>query len=496
MAGAASTLVSWIGAVVRAHPNDPAVIYEGQTWTYKELWQRSAVIARELLASGVRRGEAVGLVGANEAVYIATYFGIMRAGATAVPLNAMLDAASLRDQLVIVEARTVFVGLVDAEVRDELSESFRTIPMGGSGEPSPRSSLPALGSSTPCSIMMTSGSTGRPKGAVHSQGTMLHAAMQLGSVFPFGSGQRGVVFLPLYACIPEQVLPMLCMGGALEILPRFDIERVADACARATTFDAVPTIMGRLIEHAPLEKLAKLEWVLFASEPMPPALLHRWWDELPTVETHQFYGMTEILPLTAAPHWILRAEPSTVGRAFPTTRLEVQADDGSGHSDGQGELVGSSPARLLSYYNDQDATARALSSDGAFHTGDLGRIGDDGLVYLTGRLKDVIISGGINIAPAEIEHVACNHPDVLSAIVVGIPSERWGETPVVVAVAKPGRRLTADDILAHCRDNLSSYKRPSGAAVVPTIPVTGIGKAAKSSVRQQIMDGVIQLVRA
>ncbi|MFC6239317.1 class I adenylate-forming enzyme family protein [Longivirga aurantiaca] len=491
-----STLVSWIGAVARAHPNDPALIFEGDTWTYKDLWHRSASISRELLAKGLRRGESVGLVGANEAVYVATYFGIMRAGATAVPLNAMLDVKSLREQLELVEATSVFVGHVAEGVRDELAESFRVLPMHGSGAAVSRSQLPAVRTNTPCSIMLTSGSTGKPKGAVHTQGTMLHAALQLGSMFPFGPGQRGVVFLPLYACIPEQVLPMLCMGGALEILPRFDIERIADACLQATTFDAVPTVMGRLIEHAPLDKLAHLEWVLFASEAMPTALINRWWEELPNVETHQFYGMTEILPLTAASHRMLRAEPTTVGRAFPTTSIRVQATDGFESLDGSGELVGMSPARMLGYYNDDPATARAVSTTGGMHTGDIGRIDENGFVYLTGRLKDIIITGGINVSPGEIEHVACHHPDVLSAIVVGLQSQRWGETPVVVAVAKPGRDLSADELLRYCRSNLASYKRPSGAAVVTSLPTTGIGKAAKESVKQMIMDGVILLVHA
>src|SRR5699024_1496901 len=121
------------------------------------------------------------------------------------------------------------------------------------------------------------------------------------------------------------------------------VERVADACTRATTFDAVPTILSRLLEHAPHHKLSSLKWVLFASEPMPVTLLHRWWDELPGVETHQFYGMTEVLTLSAAPHHLLRAEPSSIGRAFPTTRLGVDLQC-PGEPDGGRELIGATPA--------------------------------------------------------------------------------------------------------------------------------------------------------
>ncbi|WP_232827612.1 class I adenylate-forming enzyme family protein [Jiangella endophytica] len=488
------TVVAWIEAVARAHGGRPALIHEAATWSYRDLWSRAEDVARRLLADGLRPGDAVGLLGANEPAYIVNYLGIARAGGTAVPVNDRLDGATVRSLLAAVDATRVFVGRVDPGVRDELAETFQILAMHGDGPVQRRGRLPVAGPGSPAAIMLTSGSTGRPKGVVHAQGTMLHAALQLASAFPFRPDDRSVVFLPLYACIPEQVLPVLCTGGALEILPRFDIERVADACTRATTFDAVPTILSRLIEHAPLEKLAHLRWVMFASEHMPVTLLHRWWDELPGVETHQLYGMTEVLPLSAAPHRLLRREPSTIGRAFPTTLLSVESGSSGGAADG-GELVGASPARMVGYYKDEVATKAALGPDGAMRTGDLGRIDERGLVFLTGRSKDIIISGGINIAPAEIEAVASRHPAVERAVVVGVPSERWGETPVVVAVPRPGQPLTADDLLSHCRSLLTSYKRPTGAGLIDTLPTTGIGKTAKDTVRKMIVDGKINVVR-
>jgi acyl-CoA synthetase (AMP-forming)/AMP-acid ligase II len=321
---------------------------------------------------------------------------------------------------------------------------------------------------------------------------MLHGSLQLASTFPFGPAERGVVFLALYACIAEQVLPTLCTGGTLEILPGFDVDRVADACTRATTFDAVPTVLRRLIEHASLDKLSNLKWILFASEIMPVSLLERWWDELPGVEMHQFYGMTEALPLTAAPHALLRAEPTTVGRAFPTTRLSVIADRTS--SDGSGELVAATPARMTGYFNDRSATKSAFTGRGEIRTGDVGRIDERGLVFLTGRCKDIIISGGMNLAPGEIEAVASAHASVREAVVLGIPSARWGETPVVIAVAKPNHVLTPDELLRHCRSRLSSFKKPTAAALVPQLPTTGIGKTDKAALLRMIEDGEIGLV--
>ncbi|WP_419999948.1 class I adenylate-forming enzyme family protein [Streptomyces boninensis] len=498
MAGRLGSVVSWVGAVVRAHPGHPALISEGSTWSYREFWERSAAVARRLLAMGLTPGQAVGLVGANERDYVVNYFGILRAGGAVVPVSHLLDAASIRDQLTSFDARAVFVGRVDAAVRDEFAAAaIPVLPMKGAAEEAPGGGrLPFLGASSTCAIVPTSGSTGRPKGVVHSHGTLLHGPLQLASVFPFGQGERGLVFLPLYACIPEQVLPMLCTGGAVEILPGFDIERVADACTRATTFDAVPTILSRLIEHAPPHKLARLRWVMFASEVMPGPLLRRWWEELPGVEMNQFYGMTEVLTLTAAPHQLLRAEPTTVGRPFATSALTVEHGDGSAAAYGSGELLGGGPARMRGYYDDVAATKAALAPDGSMRTGDLGRIDERGMVFLTGRSKDIIISGGINIAPAEIEAVAAAHPAVERVVVVGIPSARWGETPVVVAVPRPGRAVTSAALLDHCRSRLAGFKRPTGAGLIDSFPTTGIGKTAKDAVRRMIVDGKISLVRA
>jgi acyl-CoA synthetase (AMP-forming)/AMP-acid ligase II len=263
------------------------------------------------------------------------------------------------------------------------------------------------------------------------------------------------------------------------VLPGFDPERIAAAARHATSFDAVPTVMARLLDGAPPGDLARLRWVSFASEPMPVSLLRRWWDALPGVATYQFYGMTELVPATVASDRLQREEPATVGVPFPTTR--VSAIDG--------ELVCQSPAQMIGYYGDDPV-------DGAIRTGDLGRIDERGRVFLTGRLKDLIISGGLNVAPAEIEAVACEHPGILTAVVVGIPDDRWGETPVVVAVPVRDGGIAARDVLHHCRGELTSFKRPSAAALVDALPATGIGKPAKAVIRRQILDGEIELVRA
>jgi acyl-CoA synthetase (AMP-forming)/AMP-acid ligase II len=478
-----ATLVDWIGTVARAQAGRPAVHGDGLTWSYEQLWARAGGIARHLLRDrGLVPGDRVGIVGANEPAYLATYFGVLRAGCVAVPLNAMLDVEDMRAQLAHVGAVATIAGEVGAAARDGLAPTWamRDLVAGGTGP------LPQPASGDPACIYLTSGSTGRPKGVVHTQGSLLHMALQLASTLPFGPEERSIAFLPFFAAA-EQVLPVLCTGGSLDVLPGFDPERIARAARHATSFDAVPTVMARLLDRAPLEDLARLRWVSFASEPMPASLLRRWWDALPDVATYQFYGMTELIPATVASDRLQREEPTSVGVPFPSARLSVLEG---------GELACHSPAQMAGYYADDVATAAALTADGAIRTGDAGRIDERGRVFLTGRLKDLIISGGLNIAPAEIEAVACEHPGILAAVVVGIPDDRWGETPVVVAVPTRDNGVAARDVLHHCRRELTAFKRPSAAALVDVLPATGIGKSAKAEIRRRILDGEIALVRA
>jgi acyl-CoA synthetase (AMP-forming)/AMP-acid ligase II len=491
----AQTLVGWLSSVATAQASRPALFGDNnKEISYAELWSRAGGIARHLLQdSAIPKGSRVASIGTNEPAYIEAFLGILRAGHVAVPLNPMLDVPSVAAQLDLVEASAVIVGDVSSDLDEGLRDGRHCLELKAlRRDASPfddRTKLPRLLPGMPASIIPTSGSTGAPRGVLHTQATLLHCALQIASAMPMRPDDRNVAFLPFFASIPEQVLPTLCTGGSLEVVPRFDVERVAEACRRATCFDAVPTIMARLLDEAPLDALANLRWVYFASEPMPPALLRRWHEALPNVEAHQFYGMTELVPATAASHRMLLEDPTTVGIPFPTTL--VAQDETTG------QLLIRSPAQMRGYYNDVAASKAALAPNGSLKTGDLGRIDERGRVYLTGRLKDIIITGGLNVAPAEIEAIACHHPGVGAAAVVGIPDLRWGETPVVVGVARDGNGgLTADSLLQHCRQGLKGFKRPSAAAVVESLPSTGIGKIAKNLLRDQIVRGEIALVRA
>jgi acyl-CoA synthetase (AMP-forming)/AMP-acid ligase II len=492
-----STVVEWLARVVDGHHHRPALVSAERTWTYAELWSRAGKIAHALLDQPTfGTGAAVGLIGQNTPEYVAAYIGVMRAGGTVVPLNERLRAREIREQLELVCAW----GLIDADREPSWSDLLdggppvwpvRKLRGDGSGR------LPSPAPHSNACILLTSGSTGRPKGVVHTHAALLHSALRLAGALPFGPAERTVAFLPFFASMPEQVLPALLSGAAVESIDHFDPDRIARACRAATCFDAVPTIMARLLDEADHDGLRHLSWISFASEPMPVALLERWWDALPGVATHQIYGMTECLPITYAGPAQLRSKPRSVGLPYPTSELSVVGAGGEPLPPGvPGEVTCRTPASMAGYLGDPDATRAVTTGSGAIRTGDLGELDEDGALFLTGRLKDLIISGGLNVAPAEVEAAACRHPAVASAVVVGIPDPRWGETPVVVAVPMSGSPLRPDDLLSFCRTELSGFKRPSGAALVDRLPLTGIGKSAKSVVRDRILNGEITLVRS
>ncbi len=491
------SLVDGLLRSVASSPDHTAIRAGPTTWTYADLWDRSGRVGASLLGRlGLRPGDRIGILGLNDPGYVAAYFGILRAGCVAVPLNQFLLATELADQLELVGARLCLVGRIDAATAGTVAGRLPTAPIDDlfSGTDRP---LPPVEAQADATILLTSGTTGSPKGAVQTHATMCFAISELQGALPFSADDVMLAFLPFFAALPEQILPTLLAGGTVEVLPRFDLDAVDEACSRATTFDAVPTIMARLLHGIDHARLARLRWLMFASEPMPPALLASWWEALPAVRTYEFYGMTEMLTITVATPETLRAAPDSVGLPFPGSAVSVVGPAGGLVPVGEpGEVVCSSPARMRGYLPEGIDPATWRLPSGAMRTGDLGRLDEGGRLVLTGRIKDLIISGGLNIAPAEIEAVAVTHPAVAGAVVVGIPDRLWGETPIVIAVAKRDASLTPDELLAYCRERLASYKRPTGAALVERFPMTGIGKSSKAALRDEILSGALEIVRA
>ncbi|MFN8217764.1 MAG: class I adenylate-forming enzyme family protein [Solirubrobacterales bacterium] len=490
-----ATLLGWLREVTHAQGSRPAVGDGTETWSYHRLWDAAGRVAQGLRRDGAAAAPAVALIGTNSPAYLAAYLGVMRSGSMVVPLNHRNSLADLRQQLELVGADLCVAAGADDGLLAGLGEACSVLDAGRLLETEPVVDIPEPDADDPALCVLTSGSTGAPKGVVHSQGTLLHAGLQLLGALPINRDDVGLAFLPFFASAPEHALPLLLGGAALRTTVGFDPDEICDACDEVTSFDAVPTAIGRLLELGNHAQLRKLKWISFASEPMPATLLERWREEVPTVAAHQFYGLTELLPATHADPVMMREASGTVGTPYPTTALRIVDEEldevGIGE---EGEVVCWSPARMSGYLDAPAQTAEALTDDGALRTGDIGHLDERGRLFLTGRRKELIISGGLNVSPAEIEAAAYRCPGVAAAAVIGMPDSRWGETPVLIAVASRGESLSATDLLRHCEGELAGYKRPSAAAVLPDLPVIGIGKSAKAVLRERIMRGELTLV--
>ena len=324
-------------------------------------------------------------------------------------------------------------------------------------------------------IAYTSGTTGAPKGAVLTHANLLANSESIAVTWRWHAEDRLVHALPIFhghgLCVA--LYTSLLTGSSVVLLPRFDVDAVFDACVaqRATMFFGVPTMYHRLAGSERVRELAQLRLAVSGSAALS-AELHRAMAETAGVEVLERYGMTETLMTLSNPYDGER-RPGTVGFPFPGVEAEVE--------DGGGEVLVRGPAVFSGYWERPGATSESFAG-GWFHTGDLGVI-EDGYVRLLGRSTDVIISGGFNVYPAEVEDVLLGHPSVVDVAVTGVPSAEWGETVCAWVVPDGVSPLDVDDVLAYAAQRLAPYKRPRRVRLVDSLPRNSMGKVRRSELR-------------
>jgi acyl-CoA synthetase (AMP-forming)/AMP-acid ligase II len=297
-------------------------------------------------------------------------------------------------------------------------------------------------------------------------------------------GETTLHFLPLFSSCLEQLIPLTLLGSTHVIMPHFDAPEAWRLIGEhgVTHFDAVPTVLRRLFDERPPVPPASLRVVSYASEPMPARLIAELTEYAPDISFVQFYGMIEHLCLTALkPNEQLRPS-GTVGRPMLGTSLRILDEHQLEVLTGEvGEIVAKGPTIMAGYWEDEIATDQVISS-GWMRTGDLARVDEDGYVVLSGRIKEVIKTGGMTVIPREVEEVLRGHPSVEDAAVVGAPSEEWGEEVRAFVVLDESLVLNtaAGELLGHCRQHLPGYKCPKRIEVISELPKTGIGKVARS----------------
>jgi fatty-acyl-CoA synthase len=483
----------------RFRPNRVAVHCQGEDLSWSELWRRVEAATLRLASLGVNRGDRVAYLGYNHPEILALLFACARLGALFVPLNFRLARAEHENILAHAEASMLVVARDfyerAAAIRRQLPV-MRLVALEGTPAgwfawegPMPAGFVPKLPGTDadPVLIVYTSGTTGKPKGAVHTQRALFWNIVNATLYQDLTSHDHVLTVLPMFhvggLCI--QTLPALHAGATVTLHPRFEPGLwLKDVAARRPTLSLlVPATMKAITTHPDWETtdLSSLRELDAGSSTIPESLIAAFHAR--GVPVAQIYGSTETGPVSM----YLRAEDARrkVGSAGkPAMHAEIRlvdADGGDVKPGGVGEIWVRAPNLMSGYWKDPDNPA---FQDGWFRSGDLARVDEEGFYWVVGRSKDMIISGGENVYPAELENILADCPDIAEAAVVGVPDPKWGEAVVAAIVKRPGASLDETAVMRLFEGRLARYKLPRRVAFVEALPKSAIGKVQKFEVRK------------
>ena len=475
------TLDRWIRDRARATPGRVAIDSRGVETTYAELDERSDRLAAGLVAAGVVRGDRVATLTATSTEHVVVFFACAKAGLTLMPLNWRLTEPELAYQLADAEPAVLLssdeYAATAASLHDRSAGLEELVLKQHKPVPGPRDDDGLL-------LVYTSGTTGRPKGALLTHANCFWTNLS----FDLATGLAGddvvLAVLPQFHCGGWNVQPLLAWwkGAKVVLEPSFDASRALALIAeqRVTTMMGVPANYLFMAEAPGFAEadLSSLRSAVVGGAPMPEALLETWHEK--GVEIVQGYGLTEAAPnvLCLPPEDAARKRGSA-GKPYPHVDVALR-DPASGRilaGAAEGELVVRGPNVFAGYWRDPEATEAAFA-DGWLLTGDVAFRDDEGYYTIVGRTKDMIITGGENVYPAEIENVLYDHAAVREVAVVGIPDARWGEACVAFVVR--GGEATEDELLEHCRSRLARYKVPKSVRFVDSLPRNALDKVVKS----------------
>jgi fatty-acyl-CoA synthase len=497
---------AWVARRAERSP-DAVALVDGPTrarTSYAELDEHVGARADRLAALGVGHGDRVALLGENSPAYLEWLFAAARLGAITVPVNMRLAAPEVAYVLAdsgagVLVRSTVFAPLADAAC-GELDEAPVLVELGEAPDgPGRREPEPGAGrGAEPCVIMYTSGTTGRPKGAVLTHDNMLWNAVNMLSAGPgIASTDVTIAAAPLFhiGALGLSALPLLYAGGTVVVVPAFDPAGFLDLLAAegVTTQFLVPSMWAALTRVPDLgdRSFPALRWAISGGAPCPVTVIERFLG-LGWTFTEGF-GMTELSPSAL---FLETADVVThagsVGRPFLHVDARLVDEAGAEVGVGEvGELVLRGPTVFAGYWNRPEETAEAFRDSGQhadrwFHSGDLGVRDEHGFITLVDRKKDMIITGGENVYPVEVEQVLHRHPGVADVAVVGVGDPQWGESVLAVVVpADPDAPPAADDVIAFAREHIAHFKAPRRVEVVGELPRNATGKLLKRTLREQ-----------
>jgi fatty-acyl-CoA synthase len=523
-----------------AHPDRDAVVFpaQGIRWSWAELEARVDRIALGLNGLGIDLGEHVGIWSMNVPEWVVTQLAVARLGAVLVNVNPAYRTHELEEALHLADVTTLIVGSAFkgsdfvAMVQSVCPEVAAATTPGWSSARLPRlKTLIALAdrpgpgwltwsdleetrasatcalderdlrltATSVCNIQFTSGTTGLPKAAMLSHRNLLSNAYHVGRRLRYTAEDRVCVPVPFYHCFGCVLGSLVCaVNGATIVVPAPAFDPGATLAAieqeRCTAVYGVPTMFVAMLDHPSFgsRDLSRLRTGIMAGAPCPLPLMEKVVNVMGAREICIGYGQTEASPIitfTAADD-PLEVRVGTVGSPLPGVEVRL-VDPGTreasptGHP---GELCARGHGVMSGYYKNPQATARAIDDDGWLHTGDLALLRDDGNYRIVGRCKEIIIRGGENIYPPEVEEFLHHHPDVAEVAVAGLPDLKYGEIVAAWVVPRPGTALSPEDIREFCRGRIAHFKIPSRVAIVPSLPKTVTGKVRKHVLKEQAID--------
>jgi long-chain acyl-CoA synthetase len=457
----------------RLHPAKPALLFEGAEISYARLDELANREAVRLRQAGIGRGDRVALCLPNTPQFAASYLGALKLGAIVVSINPSLVDEEIRFMLKDSGAAHV--------VRDP--DAWRC-----DGAGAPVIDARDMDPDDPAVIVYTSGTTGFPKGATLSHGNVVFAMESKRRYLGIRPDDRLILFLPLFHCFGQNAIlnAGLCSGATLVLQRSFDKDRVLECIARdgVTMFNGVPANYAVLCEAASPSQLRGVRYFLSAAAPLPVEIEKRWQARFGK-PIYQGYGLTETSPFASYNHATAHRAGSIGSPIDGVEMAVIDVEDGHFLPAGTaGEIVIKGPNVMLGYWNRPEETREAIR-DGWFRTGDIGRVDEGGYYYVEDRLKDMVIVGGYNVYPAEVENVLLGHPAVSEVAVYGIPDPVLGERARAAVVPKPGTRVTSAELIAWCRPHLAEYKLPSAIDFVGSIPKCRAGKVRKRAFREE-----------
>ncbi|MBI4831519.1 MAG: long-chain-fatty-acid--CoA ligase [Candidatus Lindowbacteria bacterium] len=502
--------------VVASNPDKLAVKFEQHTFTFKELLSRVYRLVNALHELGVRKGDRVAVLSQNCHQYREAFWAAALGGFMIVPVNYRLAPREIAYILNDSETSALIVSDEYSLLIDSVKAQLKTIRhfigvqtegaaflnyealIQGSAPEAPRSFPEA---EDLLWLLYTSGTTGLPKGAMHTHRSVTALVDLAISNFEIDEETRSLVVTPFYALSGggwDSICS--CMGSTTVILRHFNPVEVLETIQneRITDVHLVPVMINFIVNCPDFDNynISSLKRITYGASPMPPELMRKAIEKIGPIFTQDFGcaegGLVTLLPeadhIVDGPKEKVRRLGSC-GKGLPELEVRVLDERGEDVKPGEtGELTVKGDTVMKGYWKMSEATADVLR-DGRLHTGDLATVDEDGFIYIVDRKKDMIISGGLNIYPREIEDVLFAHPAVLEAAVIGVPDEKWGEAVKALVVLKPGASCTEEEMIDHCKANLASYKKPKSVEFCDTLPRNPSGKVLKRVLREKYWAG-------